>query len=276
MKRKTARDFGDVPETEKKNPKLGRAVERRMRHSEEPWEQRIELKGTKRLTGTLYSESGYLVFADPCYIKHTYGWFPVPRSRYGAKLRARKYPQLNDWDVFQDRMKGKRHAQLDFNPVMPGLGVAFDVSEGKEYSVYASFDKFGEERTDMLDTVYIIIDSELEGKERNMYWGEAAVDSGLMALFDPVFIDHDGMSKELNDYEELIDRIDDRKRFPHINLKFDEGVTGLGLVWGTMFGDGLYDVYARYVGGNLSRVTMYFQYESDIFELQEHQIRRKK
>ena len=38
--RKGAREYGDIPEQEKENPKLGRAVEMRSRHSKEPWEQR--------------------------------------------------------------------------------------------------------------------------------------------------------------------------------------------------------------------------------------------
>jgi len=56
--KKSAAYYGDVPENKKKNPKIGRKVERKRRHSEEPWEQRNAPK--KRKTAKDYGDVPWL------------------------------------------------------------------------------------------------------------------------------------------------------------------------------------------------------------------------
>lgn len=70
--------------------------------------------------------------------------------------------------------------------------------------------------------------------------GKVDVDSGQIVICDPCRIRHDGNEKALNEYGHTMQLTDNL----HLQLNFDNGHDGLGVVFSSGFGDGQYPVYA--------------------------------
>lgn len=87
-------------------------------------------------------------------------------------------------------------------------------------------------------------------KNKRVRIGIVGVDSGQLVVCDPCYINHDDEQKELNDYETLLKKrgIDDNrvkgKTEKYTQLNYDKGHEGLGVVFDTGLGDGVYEVYA--------------------------------
>ena len=87
------------------------------------------------------------------------------------------------------------------------------------------------------------------GETKRIYIGEVGVDSGQLVVCDPCYI---GKSKglELNDYKHMLELRaktgggDLNKAKKYLQLKYDLGHNGLGVVFDSGFGDGVYPVYA--------------------------------
>ena len=85
--------------------------------------------------------------------------------------------------------------------------------------------------------------------------GEVGVDSGMLVICDPCYITNDKKKeKELNDYDLLLSKIDDK----HTNqLNYDHGHPGLGVRFDTMVGDGTFDVFSiKDDDGNLKKIEI--------------------
>jgi len=87
-------------------------------------------------------------------------------------------------------------------------------------------------------------------KDERIKIGVVGVDSGLLVIHDPCYIKHDGEQNELNDYDKLLKKKaesgngDLNKADEYAQLYFDMGHEGLGVVFDSGIGDGVYDVYA--------------------------------
>lgn len=80
--------------------------------------------------------------------------------------------------------------------------------------------------------------------------GEVGVDSGQLVICDPCYINHEGNHRELNDYDYMLKKRaesgngDLNRAEKYLQLKYDLGHDGLGVVFDSGLGDGVYDVYA--------------------------------
>lgn len=89
--------------------------------------------------------------------------------------------------------------------------------------------------------------------------GVVGVDSGQLVVCDPCYINHNGEGKELNDYDRLlkirgVEDIISMEKFKQ--LKYDKGHDGLGVVFDTYAGDGVYPVYATFEDGLIKKVEI--------------------
>jgi hypothetical protein len=76
--------------------------------------------------------------------------------------------------------------------------------------------------------------------DRRVKIGVVGVDSGMLVVCDPCYINHNGKQTELNNYTKLCERMHDS----HLQLKYDLGHAGLGVVFSSGLGDGVYEVWA--------------------------------
>ena len=87
-------------------------------------------------------------------------------------------------------------------------------------------------------------------KDKRIKIGVVGVDSGQLVICDPCYIKHNGEQSELNDYDELLKKKaesgngDLNKADEYAQLCFDMGHEGLGVVFDSGIGDGVYNVYA--------------------------------
>jgi hypothetical protein len=90
----------------------------------------------------------------------------------------------------------------------------------------------------------------MKSKDKRIKIGLVGVDSGQLVICDPCYIDHDGGQSELNDYEYMIDKLaktgdgDLNKSDDYLQLNYDIGHAGLGVLFRSGLGDGVYEVYA--------------------------------
>jgi hypothetical protein len=86
--------------------------------------------------------------------------------------------------------------------------------------------------------------------DRRVTIGVVGVDSGQLVICDPCYIDHEGKHKELNDYDHMLDLRaqtggGDLNHAEHfLQLKYDKGHAGLGVLFNSGIGDGAYEVIA--------------------------------
>lgn len=82
--------------------------------------------------------------------------------------------------------------------------------------------------------------------------GVIGVDAGVVWLGDPCYILHkDSLPIALgNSWPEFVERLVS----PAVQFNYDKGHAGLGVVVSAGFGDGIYDVFVRYVQGS-SRIA---------------------
>lgn len=86
--------------------------------------------------------------------------------------------------------------------------------------------------------------------DRRVKIGVVGVDSGQLVICDPCYIDHEGEGKELNDYRHLMDLRaktgggDLNKAEDFLQLNYDLGHKGLGVLFNAGLGDGEYEVFA--------------------------------
>ena len=96
--------------------------------------------------------------------------------------------------------------------------------------------------------------------------GHVAVDSGQLMICDPCYIDSEWVNSE------KVTDSNEEERFSYEacakatlssegygQLKFKRGHTGVGLAFGTAYGDGMYNVYGTYDNdGVIQSVTIKF------------------
>lgn len=103
------------------------------------------------------------------------------------------------------------------------------------------------------ETMYGFRGGLVKTKENRLKIGVVGVDSGQLVVCDPSYIDHSGKHKELNDYKLLLEKRADtgsgdlNRKEKYLQLKYDLGHDGLGVVFDSGWGDGLYEVYATIV-----------------------------
>ncbi len=92
--------------------------------------------------------------------------------------------------------------------------------------------------------------TDIRNREKRIRIGTVAVNSGQLVICDPCYINHDGQQRELNNYihmlqkRELIGNGDINRSGKYLQLNYDHGPSGLGVVFDSGSGDGIYDVYA--------------------------------
>jgi len=92
--------------------------------------------------------------------------------------------------------------------------------------------------------------------EKMIKIGMVGVDSGLIAVCDPCYINHKGEHKELNDYHgSILKKVNGNC---HAQLNYDKGRAGLGVVCGCFGGDGTYPVYAKIVDDIVKEIIIKF------------------
>lgn len=90
----------------------------------------------------------------------------------------------------------------------------------------------------------------MKKKDERIKIGVVGVDSGQLVVTDPCYIIHDGEQKELNDYAHMMRLRSMTKRGKlrddklSLQLNYDKGHEGLGVVFNTGYGDGVYEVWA--------------------------------
>jgi len=86
--------------------------------------------------------------------------------------------------------------------------------------------------------------------DRTVKIGVVGVDSGQLLICDPCYIDHEGEGTELNDYDHMLELRaktgggDLNKAAHFLQLNYDKGHKGLGVVFDSGLGDGVYAVVA--------------------------------
>lgn len=81
--------------------------------------------------------------------------------------------------------------------------------------------------------------------------GVVGVDSGQLMICDPCYI---GSQKSLSDYERICDLTLSPRGYGQIN--YDMGHDGAGVVFGTLYGDGVYPVIGTFEDGKLVKIEV--------------------